>query len=87
MDKGKLELMNQVLKIQGADGNWNYDPYMMGMYNGMELMISLAENREPVFKEAPDEWLDGKTLYFESEQPVESKPFKLTVLRGGKSNV
>lgn len=49
--------INDVLKVQGNDGNWNYDPYMQGMYNGMELIAAIAEKREPVFKNAPVEWL------------------------------
>ena len=53
----RIESAKDVLKIQGWDGNWNYDPYMMGLYNGMELMLSMIEDREPVFKEKPDKWL------------------------------
>jgi hypothetical protein len=44
-------------RIQGDNGNWNYDPYMHGMYNGMELMLATIEDREPVFKKAPETWL------------------------------
>lgn len=79
MNKEKLEAMKAVLKIQGSHGNWNYDSYMMGMYNGMELMMAIVEDREPVFKDAPEEWLD------EVPSPVfvESPPFKLKVIKGG----
>jgi hypothetical protein len=42
---------------QGRDGMWNHDPYFHGMYNGMELMLSVLEKREPVFREAPKKWL------------------------------
>jgi hypothetical protein len=35
----------------------NYDEYMHGMYNGMELMLAIVENREPVYKEKPKQWL------------------------------
>lgn len=49
--------MKDVMAVQGNDGNWNYDPYMHGMFNGMELMHSIAEKRDPEFREAPDEWL------------------------------
>lgn len=48
--------MKEVLKIQGYDGNWNYDEYMHGMYNGMELMLAIAEGRQPVYKEKPERW-------------------------------
>lgn len=53
MNEQTLRAMREMVKIQGADGNWDYDEYMRGMYNGMELMLSVIENREPVYKEAP----------------------------------
>jgi len=28
------------------------------MYNGMELMLALAESRDPVFRKAPEKWLN-----------------------------
>ncbi|MFD0673938.1 hypothetical protein [Cohnella sp. GCM10027633] len=62
---GWIESMKDLVKVQGADGNWNYDPYMHGMYNGMELMLAMAEGREPEYKDAPTEW--GK------DRPVEMK--------------
>lgn len=57
-----LESMRDLMKVQGADGNWNYDPYMHGMYNGMELMFAMAEGREPVFKDAPTEWMKDRNV-------------------------
>ncbi len=37
----KIETLNEVKKVQGVSGNWDYDPYMHGMYNGMELCIAI----------------------------------------------
>lgn len=51
-----IEDMNKTLDVQGCDGNWNYDEYMLGMYNGMELMMAFAERRKPVYKETPQKW-------------------------------
>lgn len=45
-----------LLRIQGADGNWNYDPYMHGMYNGMELILAMIEERQPDFRNPPIKW-------------------------------
>jgi hypothetical protein len=42
--------------IQGADGNWDFDPYMYGLYNGIEMCLSIVEDREPEFKDAPKKW-------------------------------
>jgi hypothetical protein len=70
MDNVQLEAMREALKIQGYHGNWNYDEYMHGMYNGMELMMAIAENREPDFKDKPNQWL--------CESITDSKPIKET---------
>lgn len=40
--------------IQGADGNWNADPYMCGMFNGIELVLAQLENREPEYRKLYD---------------------------------
>lgn len=55
-----IEKMREMLEIQGEDENWNYSEYMFGMYNGMEFMLALAENREPIYKERPTDWLENK---------------------------
>jgi hypothetical protein len=53
----KLEQLREMVKVQGYNGNWNFDPYKLGMYNGMEFMLAMLENRGPVFKTRPDVWL------------------------------
>ena len=52
--------LKELLEVQGRDGTWNYDPYFHGMYNGMEVMLAVLENREPVFRGAPEKWLSKK---------------------------
>ena len=49
--------IREALNIEGKHGNWNFDPYMHGMYNGMEFALSIAEDREPQYKDAPARWL------------------------------
>jgi hypothetical protein len=70
--KDGLTKAKELLQIQGDNGNWNYDPYMQGMYNGMELIIAILEDREPVYRNAPKEWLADRTeSYF--EPPIASE--------------
>ena len=52
--------LRELVEIQGRDGTWNYDPYFHGMYNGMEVMLAVLEDREPVFRGAPKKWLSKK---------------------------
>ncbi len=52
-----VEVLRDLVKVQCSDGNWNYDPYMHGMANGMLLALSLFDNKTPTYMEAPDVWL------------------------------
>jgi hypothetical protein len=52
--------LRELVEIQGRNGTWNYDPYFHGMYNGMEVMLAVLEDREPVFRGAPKKWLSKK---------------------------
>lgn len=53
--------IKDVLAVQGAHGNWDFDEYMHGMFNGMELVGAIHDRREPEFREAPDTW--GRDKY------------------------
>ena len=57
-----MRIANEMLELQGRDGNYNYDSYMLGIYNGMEYIIALFETREPIFKSGKDiEFISDKT--------------------------
>ena len=49
----KLTKLKEQLAVLGNDGNWNYDDYMLGMYNGMELAVATLEGRPPVYRKYP----------------------------------
>lgn len=55
--KKTLEVYKEDLRtirdIQGSDGNWNYDNYMCGLYNGIELSLAIIEGREPELRSLP----------------------------------
>jgi len=48
-----LQAVRDQLEIQGRDGNWNYDQYMAGMYNGLECALATLEDREPEYRKLP----------------------------------
>lgn len=58
-----------LLAVQGMSGNWDYDPYMHGMFNGMELIMSTVEGREPQFREAPATWRRDTAPGFDGVPP------------------
>jgi hypothetical protein len=51
-----LKDANNALEIQKQDGNWDYDPYMHGMLNGMEFILATIEGREMKGFDAPTKW-------------------------------
>ena len=59
--------LREMRDVQGSHGNWNYDGYMHGMYNGMEYALALMEERDPEFKEAPSEWLADRSVSTEPD--------------------
>lgn len=56
MEKEELVKLRNLVSIQGQKGNWDYNEYMLGLYNGMELMLAVIEEREPIYKDKPKKW-------------------------------
>jgi hypothetical protein len=52
-----IETIDDLLKIQCSNGNWNYNEYMHGMANGMILIKSIVTGEQPQFLSAPKKWL------------------------------
>jgi hypothetical protein len=48
--KDKLTDLINITSLQGKDGNWNSDGYNLGLFNGLEMALSIFEEREPKFK-------------------------------------
>lgn len=55
-----IQTLRDLTQVQCNDGNWNYDPYMHGMANGMILALSLFEAGEPKYLDEPAEWLKDR---------------------------
>lgn len=51
-----IQDLRAVHEAQGRAGNWDHDPYMQGLYNGLELALAMFEGRAPEFKESPEVW-------------------------------
>jgi len=48
-----IERVRNVTDIQCSDGNWNTREYMRGMANGLILAMSILEEKDPLYKDAP----------------------------------
>ena len=58
MNETPQQALQKLLDIQCSNGNWNYDPYMHGMANGMILSMSILDGtNDPKYLKAPKEWL------------------------------
>lgn len=69
-----VEKIKDLLRIQGQNGNWNFDPYMHGLYNGLEIALSILENREPVYREKPtDGWIADRVKHNKSSNMFEGQ--------------
>ena len=66
-DKPMRDVKN-ALAIQGTTGNWDYDPYMHGMYNGMEFVIATLDGCAPDFRDAPAKWIHNDSNLVPREQ-------------------
>lgn len=49
-----------ILDIQGSEGNWNVDEYQWGMFNGAELILAIFEGRKPNYRDKPEFIADQK---------------------------
>lgn len=49
MDKDKLERAKML--IEEINNLEDLDEYSIGLYNGMEIMLAMIEDRKPIFRE------------------------------------
>lgn len=54
---GQLE---DLVKVQCTDGNWDFDSYHLGLANGLILALAVAKDEDPQFLSAPTRWLEDK---------------------------
>lgn len=69
----KVEQVRDVLKVQSQNGNWNYDPYMQGLANGLICALSIIDGVEPVYFSAPEKWLRDAEIKCDAVKAEEEK--------------
>lgn len=65
--RASLERLREQLRnaknIQCESGNWDYDPYMHGMANGLIMALAWAEGDcDPKFLSAPEHWIKDVSI-------------------------
>lgn len=59
----RLADLASVVETQATHGNWDYNDYMCGLYNGLELAWAILKGETPKFRKKPDAgWLQDKPL-------------------------
>jgi len=57
--EGRVREIQKSLIVQGENGIWNCDDYMLGVYNGIELAVSTMQGRTPKFRSLVDKPSDS----------------------------
>lgn len=58
--KAPIEQLEDCTNISISDGNWNVDPYMHGMANGLILALAIMKGEEPKYLDQPAQWLKDR---------------------------
>lgn len=65
----RIRNLEEIIAVQLHDGNWNLDPYMLGLTNGLLLAQSIMDDLEPNFLDAPDAWKADEIANYGPPQP------------------
>ena len=57
-----ITALRDMKNLQCGNGIYNYDPYMLGMANGLILALSMFTGETPEYLDAPEEWLSENEL-------------------------
>ena len=67
-----ISKLRNLRDIQGRKGNYDVDEYMRGLYNGLELSLSIFEDRSPDYKE-PIAQPEIRELLTQKREPLSDK--------------
>lgn len=56
----RIEQISKVTAVATSPGNWDYDPYLHGMANGLLLAYSIIEGLSYKPLDPPAEWLSDR---------------------------
>lgn len=60
----RLKSLKSCIETQCSHGNWDYDPYMQGMANGMLLAEAIIYDKQPNYMVAPKRWGKDYPLFW-----------------------
>lgn len=57
-----IEHLKDLVKTQSSHGNYDCNPYMFGLANGLILALKLFVNDAPEFLDRPERFLDDEVV-------------------------
>lgn len=57
----RIRELREILRLQLTTGNWDFDPYMHGLANGLILAMATMDGVTPDYLEPPEEWVADST--------------------------
>lgn len=48
--ENKVKQLKEIWKIQEEEVKGQATPYMVGLFNGLEISLSIFEDRQPIYK-------------------------------------
>jgi len=63
-----IDELQSLVDIQCSEGNYNCNPYMHGLANGLILALSVLTKECPKFLDKPEKWLRENDTGFDGIQ-------------------
>jgi hypothetical protein len=54
----RFERLRDFHRDLGITGNYDFNPHSFDFYRGLEVAMAILEDRQPQFKEVPEEWIE-----------------------------
>ena len=77
-----ISKLRNLRDIQGRKGNYDIDEYMRGLYNGLELSLSIFEDRGPDYKEHIAQ-PEIREILTQKRKPINTKRITLEMFSAG----
>jgi hypothetical protein len=58
--KERFDRLKKYHEDMGQDGHYNFNPNTFDYYRGLEIAMSILEDRIPQFKEVPEVWHEDR---------------------------
>lgn len=56
----RVQAIKDLMRIQGSNGHWDYDPYNHGLYNGLAIALGILDGKqEKYLRNSPKEWISS----------------------------